>query len=140
MPEPDEAEPELPDPEEPPAWEEPEEVAPLCVEPGRISATAPAAARLAKPTAVVVVWILLRPRSRAATARATVSRFVSPMTRSLGPLILLHLSAASQPPMSRGSCPVAVPAEPAHHDAGACRLPHSFRVEQIFDNRLQLIL
>lgn len=94
-------EPELPDPGEPPAEEEPEEgVALLCVEPGRVSATVPAATRLAKPTAAVVVWILLRPRSRAATARATESRFVFLMTRSLGPLLLSLLSAGSQPPMS----------------------------------------
>jgi hypothetical protein len=123
VPECDAPEPELPDPGEPPAEEEPEEdVALLCVEPGRVSATVPAATRLAKPTAAVVVWILLRPRSRAATARATVSRFVFLMTRSLGPCSLLLLGAASQPPMSRGSCRAAVPArQPVHHGTDAAR-------------------
>jgi hypothetical protein len=128
VPEFDAPEPELPEPEEPPAEEEPEEdAALLCVEPGRVSVTVPAATRLAKPTAAVIVWILLRPRSRAATARATVSRFVFLMTRSLGPCSLLLLGAASQPPMSRGSRRAACRLAPAHHDTGACRLhvhPH----------------
>ena len=106
VPECDAPEPELPDPGEPPAEDEPEEdVALLCVEPGSVSATVPAAIRLAKPTPAVVVWILLSPRSRAATARATVSRFVLLMTRSLGSLLLPHLNTASERPMSRGFLP-----------------------------------
>jgi hypothetical protein len=131
LPEFDAPEPELPEPEEPeepPAEEEPgEDAALLCVEPGRVSVTVPAATRLAKPIAAVVVWILLRPRSRAATARATVSRFVFLMTRSLGPCSLLLLGAASQPPMSRGSRRAACRPAPAHHgtEPAGCRAhPH----------------
>jgi hypothetical protein len=43
----------------------------LCVEPGSVAATAPAASRLATPTVAVVVFSLRRPRSRSATARET---------------------------------------------------------------------
>jgi hypothetical protein len=42
----------------------------LCVEPGSVTATAPTAATLAKPTVTVAAFSLRRPRSRSATARA----------------------------------------------------------------------
>jgi hypothetical protein len=53
---------------------EDEEVSVLWVDPGRTSATAPAAATLARLTAVVAERTLDRPRSLAATARRTWSR------------------------------------------------------------------
>jgi hypothetical protein len=62
-----------------------EEVAVVCVDPGRARATAPAATTLAMVTAVVVERILARPRSRAAIARRTLSRsalLMSPILRS----------------------------------------------------------
>ena len=46
-----------------------DEVAVLCVEPGKTAATTPAAATLAKPTVAVAVFSRRRPRSRSATAR-----------------------------------------------------------------------
>lgn len=46
-----------------------DEVAVLCVEPGRTAATTPATATLAKPTVAVAVFSRRRPRSRSATAR-----------------------------------------------------------------------
>lgn len=66
--EPEEVEPELAELE--PELAEPVEVdaLALCVEPGRTSATAPAATTLATVTAVVVDRTLARPRSLAATA------------------------------------------------------------------------
>jgi hypothetical protein len=96
--------PPLPDDELP---EEPEEVLPeeeaveLWPEPGRLRATAPATATLAMPTAAVVVWTRLRPRSRAATARATVSRFELLMACSVGGCSLRLLGAGSQSAMRR---------------------------------------
>jgi hypothetical protein len=51
-----------------------EEVAVLCVDPGRARVTTPAAATLARVTAVVVERTLARPSSRAAMARRTLSR------------------------------------------------------------------
>jgi hypothetical protein len=47
----------------------------LAAGPGSANATAPAASTLATPTVAVVVVIRLLARWRAATARATVSRF-----------------------------------------------------------------
>lgn len=47
----------------------------LLDEPGRASATAPAASTLATPTTAVVVVTRVLARWRAATARATASRF-----------------------------------------------------------------
>jgi hypothetical protein len=67
------------------AEDEAAEVSVLWVDPGRTSATAPAAAMLAMPTAVVAVRTLARPRCLAATARRTWSRcalFMSPILRS----------------------------------------------------------
>jgi hypothetical protein len=90
LPEPLELEllPELVEPDEPEELvpEEPELVLPvldelpglavlLVADPGSASATAPAASTLATPTVAVVVVIRLLARWRAATARATVSRF-----------------------------------------------------------------
>jgi hypothetical protein len=47
----------------------------LLDEPGRVSATAPAASTLATPTVAVVATTRPLARRRAATARATASRF-----------------------------------------------------------------
>jgi hypothetical protein len=74
--EPEEVEPEL-EPEL--AEDEPDDVeeeAVLCVDPGRVSATMPAAATLAMVTVVVVDRTLTRPRSLSAMARRTRSRCV----------------------------------------------------------------
>ena len=85
--EPDEVEPEEDEPElaEPPV-DEPDDVedAVLCVEPGRASATIPAAATLAMVTVVVADRTLARPRSLSAMARRTRSRcalLMSPILR-----------------------------------------------------------
>jgi hypothetical protein len=71
-----EEEPELED--EPELVDEPEpddaEVTALCVDPGRAKATAPAAATLARVTAVVVDRTLARPAARAVMAWRTRSR------------------------------------------------------------------
>jgi hypothetical protein len=80
--EPDEVEPELEDEPEPelaevPVDDEPDDVeeeAVLCVDPGRASATMPAAATLAMVTVVVADRTLARPRSLSAMARRTRSR------------------------------------------------------------------
>jgi hypothetical protein len=67
------------------AEDEGAEVSVLWVEPGRTSATAPAAATLARLTAVVAERTLDRPRSLAATATRTSSRcalFMSAILRS----------------------------------------------------------
>ena len=89
--EPEVDEPELVDPElilvEPELWvpddepvedddpdvEVPVDDVPLLCEPGSASVMTPAAATLARPTVAVAVWIRLRPRARAATARRTLS-------------------------------------------------------------------
>lgn len=77
--EPDEVEPE-PDPElvEEPVDDEPDDVGEeesvLCVDPGRVRATMPAAATLAMVTVVVADRTLARPRSLSAMARRTRSR------------------------------------------------------------------
>jgi hypothetical protein len=79
--EPDEVEPELePEPElvEEPVDDEPDDVeeeeSVLCVDPGRVRATMPAAATLAMVTVVVADRTLARPRSLSAMARRTRSR------------------------------------------------------------------
>ena len=79
-PEPEEVEPEPeledePEPEPAEVPDEPvEEEAVLCVDPGRASATRPAAATLATVTVVVADRTLARPRSLSAMARRTRSR------------------------------------------------------------------
>jgi hypothetical protein len=80
-PEPDEVEPELePEPElvEEPVDDEPDDVeeeeAVVCVDPGRVSATMPAAATLAMVTVVVADRTLARPRFLSAMAWRTRSR------------------------------------------------------------------
>jgi hypothetical protein len=55
----------------------------LCVDPGSTRTIAPTAATLATPTAVVVERTLDAPRSLAATARAILSRFMSPSSAQL---------------------------------------------------------
>jgi hypothetical protein len=55
----------------------------VCVDPGRVSATAPAVTRLAKPTVAVVALSLFRPRALAAMACAIFSRCEVLMPRSL---------------------------------------------------------
>ena len=78
--EPEDVEPELEDvpelaevPVDEPADVE-EEEAVWCADPGRVSATTPAAATLAMVTVVVADRTLARPRCRSATARRTRSR------------------------------------------------------------------
>jgi hypothetical protein len=97
--EPEEVEPELPEPVlvEPELEDEPElvelpvdepddveEDAVLCVDPGRASATMPAAATLAMVTVVVADRTLARPRSLSAMARRTRSRCALLMIPSCG--------------------------------------------------------
>jgi hypothetical protein len=86
VPDPDE----LPDPDEDApeldfAEDEEVEVLAVWIAPGRTSATAPAAATLARPTAVVAERTLARPRSLAATARRTRSRCALFMSDILRP-------------------------------------------------------
>jgi hypothetical protein len=84
--EPEDVEPELAEPVD----VEPEDVEPVevealaCVDPGRTSANAPAAATPATAIAVVAVLTLSRPRSLAAMAWRTPSSFVLLMSFSLG--------------------------------------------------------
>ena len=79
--EPELVEPELedePEPAELPVDDEPDDVeeeAVLCVDPGRVTATTPATATLARVTVVVAERTLARPRSRSAMARRTRSRY-----------------------------------------------------------------
>ncbi|MGH3258066.1 MAG: hypothetical protein ACRDOU_22180 [Streptosporangiaceae bacterium] len=85
--EPEEAEPDEPEVDDPEEVEDvPEDdVAVLCVDPGRVRATAPVTATLAKVTAVVVERTLARPCSLAATARRMPSRcalLMGPILRS----------------------------------------------------------
>jgi len=85
--------------EDPELGDEPvdvEEVAVVCVDPGRARATAPAATTLAMVTAVVVERILARPRSRAAIARRTLSRSALLMTPILRSRIRSPLHEASR--------------------------------------------
>ena len=110
-PEPDEVEPEPADPEledEPEPAEVPDDVeeAVLCVDPGRASATMPAAATLAMVTVVVADRILARPRSLSAMARRTRSRsalLMYPILRSRSRSLLY---GTSRPAMRRTVCPV----------------------------------
>jgi hypothetical protein len=94
----DPVEPELPDelePAEVPA--DPVEEAVLCVDPGRASATMPAAATLAMVTVVVADRTLARPRSLSAMARRTRSRsalLMCPILR-LRPRIRLYGTSRS---------------------------------------------
>ncbi len=98
--------PELSVPDDEPVDDDPgvevpeDDVPPLC-EPGSARVMTPAAATLARPTVAVAVWIRLRPRARAATARRTLSRFGVFMTCSLLPASRNLLCTSSQPPMSR---------------------------------------
>ena len=62
---------------------DPAEADVVCVDPGRVSATAPAVTRLAKPTVAVVALSLFRPRALAAMAWAIFSRCEMLMPRSL---------------------------------------------------------
>jgi hypothetical protein len=110
--EPDEVEPEPefeeePEPElaEVPDDEEPDEAV-LCVDPGKASATMPAAATLAMVTVVVVDRTLARPRSRSAIARRTRSRcalLMCPILRSRTRSLLYEPSRLA---MRRTACPV----------------------------------
>ena len=82
--EPAELEPELVLEDEPEVDEVPVDAEVLCVEPGRASATRPAAATLAMVTVVVVDRIRARPRSLSAMARRMRSRcalLMSPILR-----------------------------------------------------------
>jgi hypothetical protein len=74
--EPEEVEPEEPEVDDPEVVEDvpDDDVAVLCVDPGRARATAPVTATLAMVTAVVVERTLARPCSLAATARRMPSR------------------------------------------------------------------
>jgi hypothetical protein len=82
----------------------PADVVVLCVDPGRARVTTPAATTLAMVTAVVVERTLARPRSRAATARRTLSRsalLISPILRQRIRSLLQEtsrLAMRAQPP------------------------------------------
>ena len=116
--EPDEVEPEPveledePEPElaEVPLDDEPddaEEDAVLCVDPGRASATMPAAATLAMVTVVVADRTLARPRSLSAMARRTRSRCALLMSSILRSRTRSLLHEPSRLAMRRAACPVA---------------------------------
>ncbi len=127
-PEPDEPEPDEPEPVEPePELEEsepglvpvllrddvPDLVAAVLDEPGSASTTAPAASTLATPTVAVVVVTRLLARCRAATARATASRFRLFMAE-VSPHRLGRLwGAVSEPPLSSAYTTCTVPSPPA---------------------------
>lgn len=104
-------EPEEVDPEEPEVDDDPEEVedvpeddtAVLCVDPGRVRATAPVTATLARVTAVVVERTLARPCSLAATARRMPSRCALLMGPILRSGFRCSLDEASAFPMRRGT-------------------------------------
>jgi hypothetical protein len=113
--EPDEVEPELEDEPEPelaevPLDDEPDDVeeeeAVLCVDPGRASATMPAAATLAMVTVVVVDRTLARPRSLSAMAWRTRSRCALLMCPILRSRTRSLLHEPSRLAMSRTACPV----------------------------------
>jgi hypothetical protein len=78
----------------------------LCVDPGRARVTTPAATTLAMVTAVVVERTRARPRSRAATARWTLSRsalLITPILRQRIRSLLQETSRSAmkaQPPGS----------------------------------------
>jgi len=107
----DEDEPE-PEPElaEVPLDDEPddaeEEEAVLCADPGRASATMPAAATLAMVTVVVVDRTLARPRSLSAMARRTRSRCALLMCPILRSRTRGLLHEPSRLAMRRTACPV----------------------------------
>ena len=110
--EPDEVEPVEPEPDEPelvPVDDEPddvdEELAVVCVDPGRASATTPAAATLAMVTVVVVDRILARPRSLSAMARRTRSRCALLMQSILRSGNRSRLNEPSRSAMRRTACP-----------------------------------
>jgi hypothetical protein len=105
--EPDELEP-VDEPTEVPV-EEPddeEEDAVLCVDPGRASATMPAAATLAMVTVVVADRTLARPRSRSAMARRTRSRYALLMYPILRSRTRNPLYGPSRSAMRQAACPV----------------------------------
>jgi hypothetical protein len=103
--EPEEVEPEEVEPEadEPEVVEDvpDDDVAVLCVDPGRVRATTPVTATLAKVTAVVVERTLARPCSLAATARRMPSRFALLMDPILRSGFWRSLDEASAFPMRR---------------------------------------
>ena len=113
-PEPDEVEPELEDEPEPELVEVPadepddveEEEAVLCVDPGKASATMPAAATLAMVTVVVADRTLARPRSLSAMARRTRSRCALLMYPILRSRDRSPLYEPSRLAMRRTACPV----------------------------------
>ena len=113
-PEPDEVEPELEDEPEPELVEVPadepddveEEEAVLCVDPGKASATMPAAATLAMVTVVVADRTLARPRSLSAMARRTRSRCALLMCPILRSRDRSPLYEPSRLAMRRTACPV----------------------------------
>jgi hypothetical protein len=76
-----------------------DDVAVLCVDPGRARATAPATATLAMVTAVVVERTLARPFSLAAMARRMLSRCALLMCLILRPGLRQSLDEASGFPM-----------------------------------------
>ena len=105
----DEPEPELPEVplEDEPDDVEEEEEAVLCVDPGRASATMPAAATLAMVTVVVADRTLARPRSLSAMARRTRSRCALLMSSILRSRTRSLLHEPSRLAMRRAACPVA---------------------------------
>jgi hypothetical protein len=106
-----EDEPDEPEPAEVPVEDEPddvdEDVAVLCVDPGRARATAPAATTLAIVTAVVAERTLARPRSLAAMARRTPSRYSLLMCPILRSRTRSLLNEASRLAMRRATRSVA---------------------------------
>jgi len=113
--EPEPVEPELDDEPEPeladvPLDDEPDEVeeeeAVLWVDPGRASATMPAAATLAMVTVVVVDRTLARPRSLSAMARRTRSRCALLMCPILRSRTRSLLYVPSRLAMRLTACPV----------------------------------
>jgi hypothetical protein len=75
----------------------------LCVDPGRVSATTPTAATLARVTVVVAERTLDRPRSRSAIARRTRSRYsslINSILRSRNPDPLQETSRLAMRPAS----------------------------------------
>jgi hypothetical protein len=110
--EPEEVEPEVEDepelaevPVDEPADVE-EEEAVWCADPGRVSATMPAAATLARVTVVVADRTLARPRSLSATARRTRSRCTLLMYLILRSSTRSLLHDASRLAMRQAACPV----------------------------------
>jgi hypothetical protein len=130
-PEPTGVDPELSVPDDDRLADDPDDVeaceddVPLLCEPGRVKVMTPAVATLASPTAAVAVWIRLRPRARAATARRMLSRLRVFMPCSLLRASWGLLCTSSQPPMSldaTGLCSVAyTPARAAEIGGGPAR-------------------